>query len=163
MESNRAEVQADNFKLARNTLTQKTVGYCGKATVKMMWRDKDMVDGQHCGLACMGRQNWTMGVVLEDGCRYVYLAKENEILQKTPIKGSVIYLRMEADAENNKYQLLYSTNMKDFMALGESFPMQFGNWKGVRIGLYCYNVKGRAGRVAFDNFVYHHDGPKQAH
>lgn len=156
-------LQADSFKQARNTLTQKTVGYRGAATVRMICRDKDMADGQRCGMACMGRQNWMMGVVLEDGCRYVYLAKENEILQKTPIKGSVIYLRMEADAENNKYQLLYSTNMKDFMALGESFPMQFGNWKGVRIGLYCYNVKGRAGRVAFDNFVYHHDGPKQAH
>ena len=152
-------LKADNFKVARNTLTQKTMGYTGTATVKMIWSSKDMTDGQRFGLACMGKQNWTLGVMQEAGKRYVYLEKDNEVIQKVPAKGSVIYLRMEADATNNAYQLLYSYNAKDFVALGDKFPMQFGNWKGVRIGLYCYNINKEAGRVSFDDFVYVHDGP----
>ena len=81
------------------------------------------------------------------------------MIQKVLAKGSVVYLRMEADATNNAYHLLYSYNAKDFVALGDKFPMQFGNWKGVRIGLYCYNIEKEAGRISFDDFVYVHDGP----
>ena len=153
-------LQADCFKKARNTLTQKTMGYTGTATVKMLWNNKDLTNGQRCGLACMGKENWTIGVMQEDGNRYVYLEKDNEIVQKKPAKGNVIYLRMQADATNNEYRLLYSYDTKEFMALGDGFPMKFGNWKGVRIGLYCYNVREKAGQVCFDDFVYNHDGPK---
>lgn len=37
--------------------------------------------------------------------------------------------------------------------------MKFGNWKGVRIGLYCYNTLSSDGKAAFDWFKYEHDGP----
>ena len=37
--------------------------------------------------------------------------------------------------------------------------MEFGNWKGVRVGLYCYNVRQAAGSASFDDFTYRHDGP----
>ena len=135
------------------------MGYTGTATVKMTWSNKDLVDGQRCGLACMGNHNWTIGVMQEDGQRYVYLDNDKGILQKKPLKGNVIYLRMDADATKNQYQLLYSTNAREYTALGDSFPMEFGHWKGVRVGLYCYNVKENAGQVSFDEFVYNHDGP----
>jgi len=153
-------LKADNFVKARNTLAQKTMGYVGTATVKMAWTGKDMADGQRCGLACMGNLNWTMGIMQENGERYVYLEKNKELVQKKPFKGNAVYLRMTADATRNEYQLLYSTNARDFEALGEKFEMAFGHWKGVHIGLYCYNVKEKAGRVSFDDFVYRHDGPK---
>jgi beta-xylosidase len=153
-------LKADNFKVARNTLTQKTMGYTGTATVKMAWNAKELSDGQHCGLACMGNHNWTLGILQEEGKRYIYLEKDNQIIQKTPAKGNAIYLRMTADATQNEYQLLYSYDIKNFTALGDKFPMEFGHWKGVRIGLYCYNIQENAGQVSFDDFVYHHDGPK---
>ena len=152
-------LRADNFKEARNTLTQKTMGYTGCATVKMTWQAKDLSNGQRCGLACMGGQNWQIGIMQEDGKTYVYLEKENETIQKKAIKGNTIYLRMEADAIKNEYQLLYSHNAKEFSTLAGKFPMSFGNWKGVRVGLYCYNTKEKAGVVSFDDFVYQHDGP----
>ena len=152
-------LKAGSFKAARNSLVQKTMGYTGTATVKMTWNGKDMADGQHCGLACMGKQNRTIGVMQEDGKRYIYLDKDNEVQEKIPAKGYVVYLRMTADATNNEYQLHYSFNNKDFTALGDKFPMQFGHWKGVHVALYCYNVMQVAGQVSFDDFVYVHDGP----
>ena len=45
------------------------------------------------------------------------------------------------DATKNEYQLLYSYDAKNFTALGDKFPMKFGHWKGVRVDLYCYNIK----------------------
>ena len=119
-----------------------------------------MVDGQHCGLACMGGHNWTIGIKQENGKRYIYLVKGDELVQQKPFKGNTIYLRMNADATANEYQLLYSTDSKNFTSLGDKFPMQFGHWKGVHIGLYCYNVADNEGQVSFDNFTYFHDGPK---
>lgn len=153
-------IKADNFRNARNTLTQKTIGYTGEATVKMEWNNKEMADGQRCGIVCMGRQNWTLGIMQEEGKRYIYLEKDNQIIRQEPYKGNAVYLRMNANATDNAYQLLYSTDAKMFTAPDNSFPMHFGNWKGVRIGLYCYNTKENAGKVCFDDFVYRHDGPK---
>ena len=96
----------------------------------------------------------------ENGKRYVYLEKDNEIIRKDPYKGNAIYLRTDANATTNEYQLSYSSDAKVFTALSDKFPMQFGHWKGVRVGLYCYNVKEDAGRVSFDDFTYLHDGPE---
>jgi beta-xylosidase len=152
-------LKSKNFWFARNTLTQKTMGYAGTATVKMEWNNKDLVDGQHCGLACMGNHNWTIGIKQENGKQYVYLAKGDELIQQKPFKGNAIYLRMDADATANEYQLFYSSDNKQFSTLGDKFPMEFGHWKGVHIGLYCYNVADNAGQVSFDDFTYHHDGP----
>ena len=153
-------LKSKNFWFARNTLTQKTMGYAGTATVKMEWNNKDLVDGQHCGLACMGNRNWTIGIKQENGKQYVYLAKGDELSRQKPFKGNAIYLRMDADATANEYQLFYSSDNKQFSTLGDKFPMEFGHWKGVHIGLYCYNVADNAGQVSFDDFTYTHDGPK---
>ena len=69
------------------------------------------------------------------------------------------YLRLEADAKENNYQFLASQDGKSYKEIGISFNMKFGNWKGVRIGLYCYNTQSADGKVAFDWFQYEHDGP----
>lgn len=152
-------LKADKFQMARNTLTQKTMGYTGTATVQMIWESRDWSNGQRSGLACMGSQNWVIGIMQEHDKRYIYLEKDNSIIQKIPVKGNTIYLRLDANATKNEYQLLYSYDAKNFTALGNKFPMEFGHWKGVRIGLYCYNTTEDAGQVSFDKFVYRHDGP----
>ena len=108
----------------------------------------------------MGNHKWTIGIKKENGKRYVYLAKGDELIQQKPFKGNAIYLRMDADATANEYQLFYSSDNKQFSNLADKFPMEFGHWKGVHIGLYCYNVADNAGQVSFDDFTYTHDGPK---
>ena len=75
------------------------------------------------------------------------------------VSGTTVYLRLQADARANRYTLLYSTDNRNFTAAGDAFTMEFGNWKGVRVGLYCYNVRQAAGSASFDDFTYRHDGP----
>lgn len=150
--------QAENFKKARNTLTQKTIGYRGVATLKMHF--KEMVDGQRCGLACMGRKNWLIGVHQRGNKRYIYLENSDNIVVQQPIKDNAIYLRMEADVISNRYQLSYSNNNKDYKTLGNPFSMKGAYWKGVRIAMYGYNLLKDNGCVSFASFEYEHDGPK---
>ena len=66
----------------------------------------------------------------------------------------------EPIAEENAFTVTLAEYDEAFNTLGEKFPMQFGHWKGVHVGLYCYNVNDNAGVVSFDDFEYHHDGPK---
>ena len=151
------ELRASSFKQARNTLTQKTMGYKGTATTKMIYTE--LAEGQYCGLACIGKENYLIGIAKQNGKTFLYFQKDGIIKQKETISGEDIYLRLEADAKENNYQFLASQDGKSYKEIGISFNMKFGNWKGVRIGLYCYNTQSADGKVAFDWFQYEHDGP----
>lgn len=150
-------LHAADFKAARNTLTQKTVGYQGTATVKMDFGR--MADGQRCGLACMGARNNVIGVMKEQGKTMLYFEADGKMVQTLKVAGKTVYLRLQADATANRYVLSYSRDGREFEPVGKPFAMEFGNWKGVRVGLYCYNTVADGGQVSFDWFRYTHDGP----
>lgn len=133
------------------------MGYKGTATTKMIYTE--LAEGQYCGLACIGKENYLIGIAKQNGKTFLYFEKDGIIKQKETISGEDIYLRLEADAKENNYQFLASQDGKSYKEIGTSFNMKFGNWKGVRIGLYCYNTQSADGKVAFDWFQYEHDGP----
>ena len=150
-------LKADDFRSARNTVTQKTVGYKGCATVKMDF--SRMADGQRCGLACMGARNNVLGVKKEHGKVMLYFEADGKIVETYAVSGKTVYLRLNADATANDYAFSYSKDGRKFVQAGDAFTMEFGNWKGIRVGLYCYNADAGGGVVSFDNFTYSHDGP----
>ncbi len=171
---------SESFKKARNTLTQKSVGYTGEFTIKL--NVSALKDGDHAGLACMGRTNHQVGIKKENGKLYLYVGEDeatasdkfkkttsNELratsdeLQATqnsspvagsssPVTKSTIYLRLHLDGLRNVYRFSYSyvDSDKAFTPIGEPFPMRFGHWKGVRPALFCYNIKGEGGKAMFD-------------
>lgn len=209
---------AESFIKARNTLTQKSVGYLGEFTVKL--NVSALKDGDHAGLACMGKTNHQLGVKKENGRLYLYVGQDeaaasdkfrkatsNELratsgeLQQTTgneqkatgnkphhsdnkqqvqngqaeqklslaadnsshttgssllITKSVIYLRLHLDGLHNAYRFSYSyvDNDKFFTPIGESFPMRFGHWKGVRPALFCYTTGSEGGKAMFDWVKY---------
>ena len=149
---------AENFLAARNVLTQRTMGYQGTATVKMTV--SALADGQRSGLACMGKQNVLIGLMKQDGRAVLYVERDGVIERTVAYSGKTVSLRMSANATDNVYSLYYSSDGKTFKQVTDGFPMRFGNWKGVRVGLYCYNVEGSGGKACFDDFVYEHDGPQ---
>lgn len=61
------------------------------------------------------------------------------------------------DAPKNHCRLFYSFDNRNFLPCGESYALQFGNWKGARVGLYSYNVSGEEGKCYFDWFHYDFD------
>jgi hypothetical protein len=75
------------------------------------------------------------------------------------IDSDVIYLRASIDLNKQIFQFSYSTDNINFTQCGEPFFIHFGHWKGVRTGLYCYNMQKDSGTASFLWYKYRHDGP----
>ena len=125
-------LKAEDFQKARNTLTQKVMGYESEVTIVMDC--SHILDGGHAGLACMG--------------------KTNELLDMTQKDGRV-YLRLTFDIPKKRYQFYRSKDGKKYTAVGKPFFVDFGNWKGVRFGIYHYNTKCDGGYVSISEVTYH--------
>ena len=134
-----------DLKNTRNMLTQKSMGYQGEATTVMDCRS--IAEGTFAGLLCMGREYRGIGVSNEGV--YVENNGQREVISRK--KPSKVWLRVSLDVETNHHQFYYSLDGRNFPAAGAPFEMHDGNWKGFRIGLYCY---GKQGMAQFDTFDY---------
>lgn len=151
-------LQSSSFRSARNTLTQKTVGYKSQATVSLDFTN--IAEGQRSGLVCMGKENMMVGVRQQDGEKKLYVSNDTIETVITSVVGNVVYLRVSVDLIQQSFQFYYSMDNINFVACGKPFFIHFGYWKGARVGLYCYNRVKDAGSASFRNFRYKHDGPQ---
>lgn len=140
---------ADSFVKARNTLTQKLMGYRGSYTVKLSLGD--FASGQKAGLACMGKDNFCLGV--SDG-RILYFEKDGNILASKEFDARGLWLRLTFDvkASEEGFFFSYSLDGKHFERLGDAFAAHFGHWKGARVALFSYNTEEAAGTAWFSDF-----------
>lgn len=147
-------LKADSFKKARNTLTQKLMGYKGSYTVRMDL--SDLADGQKAGLACMGRENFCLGVRQTSGERELYFEKEGRTVDSLALKASRVWLRLcfDVQAPEDGFTFQYSRDGKRFERFGKPFPAHNGFWNGVRPALYSYNTGEDGGTAWFRNFEY---------
>ena len=147
-------LQAPSFRKARNTLTQKLMGYKGSYTVRLDLAD--MAEGQKAGLACMGGSNYCLGIRQAPGGRELYFEKEGEVLGALALEASEVWLCLSFDVEDGKndFCFLYSLDGKRFERFGEPFAGQNGYWNGVRPALFSYNTAQSAGTAWFRDFVY---------
>ena len=145
-------LQAPSFVKARNTLSQKLMGFAGTYTVKL--DASEMADGQFAGLACMGRVNYQAGILVEGGVRSLCLASDAGESARIDLPERDVWLRLSFDIPDNAFRFWYSTDGRRFTPWGEVFPAQFGFWKGARPALFSFNRIASAGTARFDDFVY---------
>lgn len=145
-------LKADGFKSARNTLSQKIIGYHGKAMVQIDL--SRMVDGQRCGLACMGKQNMMIGVERINGSLYLYEEHNELVVSKVPYHDKKITLALDIDTEGNTFHFASGRNLRRMSRSAYDFTMRNGYWKGARIALYSYNTISDSGKVEFSHFTY---------
>lgn len=131
---------ADNLKSCRNMLTQKVVGYQSVSTVLL-----EAAGNCFAGLACTGKEFHAIGLVPEGIA--IETNGERRLMQKGHFKR--LWLRVTNDSPNNLHQFAYSVDGEHFLTLGDSFPMSWGFWKGIRVGIFCYGAEGSA---QFDRF-----------
>ncbi len=143
-------IRADSFRKARNTLTQKLMGYSGTISVRM--DVSAMEDGQRCGLAVMSDKNHLLGVCRTDGKKQLYFESAGTVTDSVIFRGKNIILRLVFDVNADDFHFEYSNDGKTFSTFGQSFKPRFGFWKGARPALFCYNVDGDSGLVRFDEF-----------
>lgn len=151
--------KADNFIKARNTLTQKVMGFTGEAITEMDLTN--IAEGQKAGLCSMGgKTNNLIGVLKKNGQLYVFFESSGKVSEEKLIKTKRIFLKAALSIQDQKSQFYYSLDNKTFTPLGGTFLTSFGNWKGTRLGLYSFNETSEAGSIAFNWFTYNYDGPK---
>lgn len=151
-------LKSPTFKLARNTITQKVMGYEGEASVTIDFAN--IAEGQRAGLACMGKQNRMLGVKMEKGVKSLYISNDTTETSITTLDVEKLHLRVSMDVPNKKFQFSYSFDNISFTPCGDSFFINWGFWKGARVGLYSYNTQKDAGSASFMQFRYKHDGPQ---
>ncbi|MBQ8674361.1 MAG: family 43 glycosylhydrolase [Bacteroides sp.] len=150
-------LQSPDFRNARNTLTQKCMGYNSQATTDIDLRY--MTEGQRCGLACMGKANHILGIRKENGRKELYLSNDTVEKQLCAWEGEDIRLRLDFNMKRSELTFSYSTDGRTFIPIDTVLPARFGHWKGVRPALFCYNTRQNTGQALFRHFDYHHDGP----
>ena len=148
-------LHAESFKKARNTVSQKIMGFAGSYTVSVDL--SGLSNGQYAGMACMGKDNFLAGIRKTGSGTAVSFEKDGERLASAPVEAPKVWIRMTFDIEDNVFGFSYSVDGKDFLPLGKTFEAGFGYWKGARVALFSYNDDTDAGTAWFDDFVYKRD------
>ena len=147
------------FKMARNTVSQKIMGYQGACTAVLDC--SSMAEGQFAGLSCMGQDNHCTGVIVRNGVKVLVAGHESGVQEAegTVLEGDRVWLRLEYDTEANSFSFSFSLDGKTFAAAGDPFEMHFGFWKGARVALFSYNCTSAqpSGTAFFDSFDYRLD------
>jgi beta-xylosidase len=147
-----------SFYMARNTLTQRTVGpECMGSTLLDI---SNMKDGDFTGLALLQRMYGQVGVKMEDGKKFIVMinagsgtAVEEE---RVSLKESFIYLKVTCDFTDlrDEANFFYSLDGICWTKIGNVLKMQYTlpHFMGYRFALYNYATKNDGGHVDFDFF-----------
>ncbi len=137
---------------AGNTLTQRCFRV-EKSRVLVKMDIAGMSDGQKCGLCHFSSQHAAIGVAKEGEACYLEYRKNNEVVRGSRLNGSEIWLQSQWGLDGLS-TFSYSLDGKEYHPLGEPYQLVWGNYRGDRLGLYCFNDKGEKGYVDFDCFDY---------
>ena len=135
---------------ARNTVTQKVMGDKGTASTELCL--ENMSPGQIAGLVHINKKGDWIGIEKADESSYVVRAYINETKYIGPqITQQKIWFKTEIDAIGDTY-MLYSLDNIGFTQLGGPLKLQYGYWKGSKIGLFTFGSE--EGCVDFSWFNY---------
>jgi len=148
-------LKAPDFRHARNSVTQKVMGYQSEATIAIDC--EHMTEGGRSGLVCMGKTNEMLGIMKKEGRLILY--RENGFGKQTTIgsPSAKLYLRLTFNIPEKAYRFSYSKDGKRFTTTGDPFFVDFGNWKGVRFGIYHFNTIADGGYITVSqvNYICH--------
>jgi beta-xylosidase len=147
-----------SFLMARNTLTQRTIGpKCSGITLLDVSR---MKEGDFAGLALLQKRFGQVGVTFENGIKsIVMVSAESEQpaeVQRVPLTQNVIYLKAECNFKDlaDNAQFFYSLDGHSWKQIGSTLHMTYTlpHFMGYRFGLFNYATKVSGGSVDFDFF-----------
>jgi len=147
-----------SFLMARNTLTQRTVGptCSGSTSIDV----SNMKDGDFAGLALLQKIYGQVGVKCNNGEKYIVMINSNSgkplEVQSVPLLQQRVWLAAECDFRDRVdiAYFFYSLDGKLWKSLGEELKMQYTlpHFMGYRFGLFNYATQKSGGFVDFDYF-----------
>ena len=147
-----------SFLLARNTLTQRTIGpVCTGITSLDV---SNMKDGDFAGLCLLQKNYGIAGVKINGSGRSIVMinagAGRPEEVQSVPLNQNTVYIKANCDFTDKKdvANFFYSLDGKTWMAIGNQLTMTYTlpHFMGYRFGLFNYATRNIGGYADFDFF-----------
>ena len=146
------------FLLARNTLTQRTIGpVCSGSTSIDV---SNMKEGDFAGLALLQKKYGMVGVKYHKGGKTIEMVSaesgEPVEVQSIPLDQKTVFLKAECDFRDRTdiAYFFYSLDGKSWKPIGTQLQMQYTipQFMGYRFGLFNYATEKPGGFVDFDYF-----------
>jgi len=148
-----------SFLLARNTLTQRTIGpQCIAETCIDVTR---MKEGDFAGLALLQSKYGQVGVRKDhNGKKHIVMVTAESgrpvEIESVPVAKNTIYLKAHCDFTERKdiANFFYSVDGRNWMPIGSTLRMSYTipHFMGYRYALFNYASKHTGGIVDFDFF-----------
>jgi beta-xylosidase len=147
-----------SFLLARNTLTQRTIGPVCTGSTSL--DASGMKDGDFAGLCLLQKNYGIVGVRVNGSSKSIIMinagpGKPGEV-QTVPLDQNVVYFKAECDFTDKKdvADFFYSLDGKSWSSIGTQLKMSYTlpHFMGYRFGLFNYATKEKGGYADFDYF-----------
>jgi beta-xylosidase len=146
------------FVMARNTLTQRTIG--PESSGEILIDVSNMKEGDFAGLALLQQQYGLAGVKYENGTRSIVMINtENNIsseAERVPLEQNKVYLKAECNfrVRADVASFFYSLDGKTWNKIGSELQMRYTlpHFMGYRFGLFNYATQETGGFVDFNYF-----------
>ncbi len=147
-----------DFVMARNSLTQRTIGPVCSGAVSL--DISNMKDGDFAGLGLLQKNYGLAGVKITGDSKAVVMINASTgkpvEAQKIPLDQKVVYFKAECNFTNRKdvADFFYSLDGKTWIRLGTQLKMTytFPHFMGYRFALFNYATKNIGGSADFDFF-----------
>lgn len=145
-------LKPNSLMLAGNTLTQRSFRKpVNKVVVKL--DISAMSDGQKCGLCHFSSRHAAIGIVMEEGVKYIEYRVDDQVQRGPQVSAQYVWLKSEWGTDGLS-RFGYSFNGELYEDFGAPYQMVWGNYRGDRLGIYCFNDIGEDGYVDVDYFHY---------
>jgi beta-xylosidase len=147
-----------SFLLARNTLTQRTIGPLCTGSVSL--DVSNMKDGDFAGLCLLQKNYGIAGVKVNGSSKFMVMINAGsgnpEEVQSVPLNQNVVHFKAECDFTHTKdtADFYYSLDGKTWTSIGTPLKMSYTlpHFMGYRFGLFNYATIETGGYADFDYF-----------
>ncbi|MFN8253542.1 MAG: glycoside hydrolase 43 family protein [Ferruginibacter sp.] len=147
-----------SFLLARNTLTQRTIGPVCTGSIAL--DVSNMKDGDVAGLCLLQKNYGLIGVKIAGDTKTIAMINAGTgrpvEAASIPLNQQVVYFKAQCDFTNkkDKADFFYSLNGTDWIRAGTQLSMSYTlpHFMGYRFGLFNYATKETGGFADFDWF-----------
>jgi beta-xylosidase len=149
----------DDLLKAGNTLTQRSMRTStNEVIIKLDLAG--MADGQKAGLCHFSSPHYsTLGVSQTGTARTLEFSSGGKVTAGPVLTGVSLWLKSTWSLDGQSHYA-YSLDGKTYTSFGDSYQLQWGSYRGDRIGIYSYNNQADAGYVDVDSFHYDCSGPQ---
>ena len=149
----------DNLLKAGNTLTQRSLRTStNEVIIKLDLAG--MADGQKAGLCHFSSPHYsTLGVSQTGATRTLEFSTGGKVTAGPMLTGGSLWLKSTWGLDGQSHYA-YSLDGKTYTGFGNAYQLQWGSYRGDRIGIYSYNNQADAGYIDVDSFHYDYSGPQ---